>query len=171
MLVAVYVILLIAAFFWLGLSLGKGYRPARPSLEMALPRDAHLFRAAGPPRRTERVNLSIPILVTGLDAAGEKINESTHTVTISGYGASVIVNRELKLGEEVTLHRADRSRQAIVRVLHKLSKTSEGSMYGVAFVDPSADLWGACKLLTEALAQNSAEASTPATETKMAGKA
>jgi hypothetical protein len=145
-----FVVLLIVAFFWVGLYLGRGYRPARPSIEMILPRGLRLFRGKTPVRRTQRVDLYVPIFVEGLDANGEKFEESTHTKTLSGYGAAIILARQLKTAEEIIIHRIDRSRQASVRVLHELATCPEGHIYGVAFVDPAADLWGACKLLSEA---------------------
>lgn len=146
-----YVFVLIVAFFWVGLYLGKGTRSSRRSLDFSLPKDAHLFRQTGPPRRTERVYLSVPIMVSGLDVKGEQFTESTHTVTLSGYGASILLRRQLKSASQINIQRLDKSREAVVRVLHELSKSDEGYLYGVCFVDPAVDLWGACQLLTEAL--------------------
>ena len=151
MLTVLYIIVFTVFIFWVGLFVGRGYRTSRRSLSFALPPGARLFREGGPVRRTERVNLAVPILVTGVDANGEKFEETTHTVTISGYGASIILRHMVKPPEEILIHRIDKSRDAHVRVLHELARTAEGNLYGVAFVDPSADLWGACQLLTEAL--------------------
>ena len=150
MVTALYVILLSIGVFWVGLFLGRSRREVRPSMDFALPPGAHLFRPEGPPRRTERVNLSVPILINGVDSKGQPINESTHTVNLSGFGASIVTKHALKLGQEITLHRVDTPREATVRVIHRLAALPEGDLYGVAFVDPVADLWGACELLTEA---------------------
>lgn len=155
-----YVFVLIIAFFWVGLYLGKGTRSSRRSLDFGLPKDAHLFRQAGPPRRTERVNLSVPIIVSGLDAKGEQFAELTHTITLSGYGASILLIRQVKAGSQINIQRADKSREAVVRVLHELSKSDEGYTYGVCFVDPAVDLWGACQLLTEALLARAEQSSS-----------
>ena len=151
MLTVLYLIVFTVFIFWVGLFVGRGYRTSRRSLAFTLPPGARLFREGVNARRTERVNLSVPILVTGVDANGEKFEESTHTVTISGYGASILLHRAVKPPQEITIHRVDKSRDANVRVLHELAKSEAGHLYGVAFVDPAADLWGACQLLTEAL--------------------
>src|SRR5579872_3298069 len=131
MLTVLYVILLTVAFFWVGLFMGRGYRTSRRSLSFTLPEGAHLLRSAGPPRRTERINLAVPILVTGVDARGEKFSESTCTVTISGYGASIILKRVVKPAEEILIQRIDKSHEANARVLHELSRSEEGHVYGV----------------------------------------
>jgi len=83
----------------------------------------------------------VPILVTGSDPSGEKFEESTHTMTVSGYGASIVLNHEVKLGQEITVRRVDKSREASVRVLYELARSPKGHLYGGAFIDPAVDLW------------------------------
>ncbi len=85
---------------------------------------------------------------------------STHTITLSGYGASILLIRQVKAGSQINIQRADKSREAVVRVLHELSKSDEGYTYGVCFVDPAVDLWGACQLLTEALLARAEQSSS-----------
>jgi hypothetical protein len=92
----------------------------------------------------------VPIFVSGEDVSGEKFEKSAHTVTLSGHGASIDLSHRLSPGQEITIRRVDKSRQAIARVLHTIARSERGNLYGVAFIDPAADLWGVCKLLTEA---------------------
>ena len=92
------------------------------------------------------------IHVAGQDVKGEAFEEETRTRDLSGYGASIILNRQLKPGQEIVISRENKSREATCRVVYELTRQEGIHVYGVAFVDPAADLWGVCKLLTEAVA-------------------
>ena len=150
MLTYLYIAILVCGFFWVGLYWGRNYRFTGRSAAFVLPPSLGLRKGAGAARRTERVDLEVPILVTGENPKGEKFNESTRTHTISGYGGAIVLKQVVKPGQEILISRADKSRSANARVLHELARSKEEHLYGVAFVDPEADLWDACELLTEA---------------------
>jgi hypothetical protein len=150
MLTVLYVVALFGVVFWVGLYLGKHYPKSKEQVSPELPPSARVLHEGRPPRRTERVNISVPIFVTGEDTSGEKFEKSAHTVTLSGHGASIDLSHRLSAGQDITIQRLDKSRQAIARVLHTIARSEKGNLYGVAFVDPAVDLWGMCKLLTEA---------------------
>jgi hypothetical protein len=100
-------------------------------------------------RRTDRVNLELPIIVFGKDLHGDEFDEVTRTVTLSGYGASIVLDRQLKPGQEIVIRRTD-SREARCRVVGLFGRQSKELIYGVAFIEPEVDLWDLCKLLAEA---------------------
>ena len=145
--------LILLAFVWVFLKWGGGSpHIGRRSLDFALPPDAHLFRGPESRRRTERFPLVLPIHVTGQDAKGEAFAEDTHTKQLSGYGASIVLNRQLRPEQEIVIRRENRSQEATCRVVYEVERVEAKHIYGVAFVNPSVDLWGVCNLLTEALA-------------------
>lgn len=151
-------LILIVALFWATLKWGTGEHFAEPRNPFSLPQNIPAFRKEGPPRRTERVLLSLPVLVTGQDVSGNSFSEETRTTTISGYGAGVVSNRRLKPGQEIVISRPAESRHANCHVVWE-GKGEKGSyVYGVAFTEPTADLWGVCKLLAEATAPPPQEA-------------
>lgn len=49
-------------------------------------------------RRTERLSLVVPIHVTGQDVKGEAFEEETQTKELSGYGALIVLSRQLRAG-------------------------------------------------------------------------
>ncbi len=105
-------------------------------------------------RRTERVTLVVPILVTGQDVDGKAFEEETHTSQISGYGASVVLRRQVRPGQEIVISREDKSRMATCRVVYEMDRREGVHTYGVTFVDQTVDFWGVCDLLTEAVADS-----------------
>jgi hypothetical protein len=118
-------------------------------LDFAIPLRNQARSHASSERRTDRVNLELPIIVFGKDLHGEEFDEVTRTVTLSGYGASIVLNRQLKPGQEIVIRRTD-SREARCRVVGLFGRQSKELIYGIAFIEPEVDLWDLCKLLAEA---------------------
>jgi PilZ domain len=54
-------------------------------------------------RRSNRIQLQVPLFIRGRDARGEAFLELAKTLNISGLGALIACNRSLALGENVTL--------------------------------------------------------------------
>jgi len=151
MMVGLLLALLLACFLWVYLRYAVGIgHTGRPSLEYTLPAGVGVFSGKASRRRTERVQLALPITVSGQDVADETFVEETHTKDLSGYGAAVVLSRQLRPGQQIVIKRE--TREATCRVVYEFSRTEGNHVYGVAFLDPAADLWGVCKLLTDALA-------------------
>lgn len=54
-------------------------------------------------RRSKRVNLAIPIILSGTDSSGNPFQESTRTIIVSKHGAKIKAAKELALGALVTI--------------------------------------------------------------------
>ncbi len=54
-------------------------------------------------RRSKRVNLAIPIVLSGKDSSGNEFQESTRTAVVNRHGARITTTRELVLGGVVTV--------------------------------------------------------------------
>lgn len=54
-------------------------------------------------RRSKRITLAIPIIMSGTDRAGNAFQETTRTILVSKHGAKIKSNQELNLGAEVTI--------------------------------------------------------------------
>ena len=125
-------------------------RSGRRSLDFTLPLITSQSHEAESRRRTARVAVVVPIVVTGRDANDEAFEEETHTTGLSGYGASIVLSRQLKPQQEIVIARQNSSAKATCRVAYERGGQEHGHLYGVAFVDPAVDLWGVRDLLTEA---------------------
>ena len=88
----------------------------------------HVIRDPASDRRTYRVDLALPILVVGRDSKGEEFDEATRTVTLSGHGASIVLNRRLDSGQEVVISRTN-SREAKCRVVGLFSRQGKDLVY------------------------------------------
>jgi hypothetical protein len=91
-------------------------------------------------RRTDRVNIKVPVRVSAVDAAGQKLSEQGHTLTISRYGATIVLNRNLVPGLRLTIGTSSGESSALV--LGQIGGQSGVHVYGIAFLEPSANLWG-----------------------------
>lgn len=57
-------------------------------------------------RRSMRLPLRIPVVISGTDASHQAFHENTETIDIGKFGAKVLIARKLKVGSLVTLRRA-----------------------------------------------------------------
>jgi hypothetical protein len=143
---------LMCCLVWAFLKFGGGFQHyGRGSVEIAMPPNAHLLRTSDSRRRTERLLVLVPIHVSGQDVSGVAFEDDTTTRNISGYGASVILSRQLRPGQEIVISRENRVRTGTCRVVYEMERREGKHLYGVVFVDPNVDLWGVRDLLTEAL--------------------
>ena len=93
-------------------------------------------------RRSDRVAMAISIRVSGLDEAGTKFEVEGRTVNLSRHGATIVLKQPLQARQEVTLRYPRVSKEAAFRVVGRIGGESEDYVYGVAQLDPAADLWG-----------------------------
>jgi hypothetical protein len=93
-------------------------------------------------RRSDRVAMAISIRVSGLDEVGSKFDVEARTVNLSRHGATIVLKQPLQAHQEVVLRHPRVSKEAAFRVVGRIGGESEGHVYGVAQLDPAADLWG-----------------------------
>lgn len=52
-------------------------------------------------RQTARLKISIPVVTSGVDADGDKFNESVHTQVVNAHGGKIATTHHLAMGTEV----------------------------------------------------------------------
>jgi hypothetical protein len=95
------------------------------------------------PRRSDRVMIELPIVVTGTDCMGDMFLELASTTVVGRHGAKILLKRKLGPDQEVNLRCNATGRESEVRVVGQIGSTPEGTFYyGVALLDPDIGLWG-----------------------------
>jgi hypothetical protein len=93
------------------------------------------------PRRSERVAVEIPIVISGIDAAGEAFLEQAVTVVLGRHGAKIALSHILAPDQEVNIRCLGSAKESDARVVGQLGQGPEGSYYGVELLDSGADFW------------------------------
>ncbi len=92
-------------------------------------------------RRSDRISISVPIQVQGIDSKGKPFNEKTHTLVISRYGAVIVLARPLASGQEFAIRCIGTGREAKSRVVGQVGGSAAGYLYGVEILDSDVNLW------------------------------
>jgi hypothetical protein len=94
-------------------------------------------------RRSKRVNLAIPIILSGTDNSGKEFQESTRTTEVSKHGAKITTTQELVLSGVVTIENRSLAlaAQATVVRIGKRRSPGEPVEIGVQLMKP-ANIWG-----------------------------
>lgn len=94
-------------------------------------------------RRTDRVSISMPVTVSGTDAAGKPFSEHASTVTVSQFGAAIAVKSLLTPGQDITIlrSRSGTVREAKCQVLGQIATPGEPKIFTVAFHGPAVGFW------------------------------
>ena len=56
-------------------------------------------------RRSDRISLTLPLSISGRDAAGNPFSEDANTVTVSLHGAAIALKTELTPGQDIIICR------------------------------------------------------------------
>ena len=97
----------------------------------------------GKRRRSDRVSLSLPIVVSGTDIAGGRdFVENARTLLVSRSGATIVLTRVLGPEQTVFIKCGATQKEAEVRVVGQLGIQLDCHIYGVAMLDPTVELWG-----------------------------
>jgi PilZ domain-containing protein len=93
-------------------------------------------------RRSDRLMLTIPLRVRGVDANGVEFDIPARTVVLNRHGAQVKIPRKLQMGQQVRLVNLLGQTEAEFRVVRPISgSTQEGGDYGLEYVKPYEDIW------------------------------
>jgi len=93
------------------------------------------------PIATPPAKLDLPVEVIGADIYGQQFLESTRTLTIHRDGVSILLACELAPDSEVIVRNPETNEEAIALVVGQTPADTAGHVYGLAFLDPSMDLW------------------------------
>ena len=92
-------------------------------------------------RLSERVFLTLPVRLSGAGKQGADFLEEGQTVDISRYGAAVMVEGELSIGQAVKIQRVGVGKEAMARVVGRIPGGSGGNLFGLVLLDPEVNLW------------------------------
>ena len=92
-------------------------------------------------RRDPRIDLALPVSLTGIDASGRPLDQRVMTINISRRGALLEgVHGILKAGDIVSLGRLQKKEQFRVAWVADEASPANGQI-GVAAVDPNTSFW------------------------------
>jgi len=94
-------------------------------------------------RRSDRLSITLPVSVSGRDAAGNPFSEDATTVTVSLHGAAIALKTELAPGQDITIrrHRTSVPREAECHVLGQIGRQPGLYIFSVAFLKPAVGFW------------------------------
>ncbi len=105
-------------------------------------------------RRDPRIDLALPVLLSGTDVSGRPLDQRVMTINISRRGALLEgVHGVLQLGDTVSLARLHKKEQFKVAWVGE-ADTPAADQIGVAAVDPNTSFWNE---VLEATAQSGLE--------------
>ncbi|MFZ0962910.1 MAG: PilZ domain-containing protein [Terriglobia bacterium] len=94
-------------------------------------------------RHSERLMISVPIRVEGVDRNGEKFSEEGRTIVINRQGARIYLKRTIAAGSMLLIAPAGRRRSAKFRVVGPTQPLSqEGGEWGIECQEANCDIWG-----------------------------
>jgi hypothetical protein len=97
----------------------------------------------GKRRKSDRVSLSFPIVVSGTDIAGGRdFVENARTLLVSRSGATIVLTRVLGPEQTLFIKCAATQKEAEARVVGQLGIQLDSHIYGVALLDPTVEMWG-----------------------------
>jgi hypothetical protein len=92
-------------------------------------------------RRSMRVLLSVPILVSGKTTNNEDFNEETRTLVVNAHGALIALAAQVVAQQNVTLSNKATQHSTACRVVHLGSAQGGKTQVGLEFVKPSGKFW------------------------------
>ena len=94
-------------------------------------------------RRSERLMLTVPLLVTGTDSQGRRFNEDARTVILNRHGALIRITRPLLSGQKLRIVNALCHLEAEFSVVGPVSpRTEKGGQWGVEYLNGQKNIWG-----------------------------
>jgi len=92
-------------------------------------------------RRSMRVLLSVPILVSGKTAENQDFKEETRTLVVNAHGALISLAARVAAQQNITLSNKATQQSIDCRVVHLGNMQGGKAQVGVEFAKPSAKFW------------------------------
>jgi hypothetical protein len=93
-------------------------------------------------RRSQRVILSLPILVRTEDAPKDAaFEEETHTLVVNMHGALIVLAGKVGKGQKLRVTNRITNAEQICQVANLGTKSGDKAQIGVEFLSPSPDFW------------------------------
>jgi PilZ domain len=94
-------------------------------------------------RRTERLTLSIPIRVMGMDLEGEQFTEDTSTLVVNQAGARIALEHRVGAEDSIRIVNLENYNEADFRVVGPTRLSgAEVAEWGVECSEPGRNIWG-----------------------------
>jgi len=92
-------------------------------------------------RRSMRVLLSVPILVTGLDTGKKEFHEETRTLVVNAHGALITLATPVASGQKITLSNRATKLSQDCRIVYLGTAQAGRTQMGVEFTKPTPTFW------------------------------
>jgi hypothetical protein len=92
-------------------------------------------------RRSERFLLDVPLVVRGESAEQQPFEEQTFSISISTYGALVVLAHKVSVGQKLFLRNPETQYEAEGRVARLGSAYGGLAQVGIEFPKPASELW------------------------------
>jgi hypothetical protein len=92
-------------------------------------------------RRSMRVLLSVPILVSGKNVDGAEFKEDARTLVVNAHGALISLDAPVVTGQQVTVANKSTQKALECRIVHLGNGQGGKTQAGIEFVAPSATFW------------------------------
>lgn len=94
-------------------------------------------------RRSKRLSLSIPVVISGVDAEGNHFSESVRTVVVNNHGGRIATTHRMTLGAEISIVNAVVGMKAKASVVWLGEKPGSGDLHhvGLQLLEPG-NIWG-----------------------------
>jgi hypothetical protein len=92
-------------------------------------------------RRSMRVLLSVPIVVSGKNAENQPFSEDARTLVVNAHGALIGLATRVATNQEITLENKTTEKSLQCRVVHVGTAQTGKMQIGIEFVKPSPGFW------------------------------
>ena len=94
-------------------------------------------------RRSTRLSISIPVVMSGVDAAGHSFRESVHTLVVNKHGGMIATTHPLSVGAQVSIANPAMGAVAKASVVRLDEKERPEDLHHVALqlLEPQ-NIWG-----------------------------
>lgn len=92
-------------------------------------------------RRSLRVLLSVPILVSGTSASGQDFKEETRTLVVNAHGALISLATQVTAGQQIRVSNKATEQSLNCRIVYASKPQAGRSQMGIEFEKPMASFW------------------------------
>lgn len=112
---------------------------------MALPagEETQMRNWVGDPgrRRSLRVLLSVPVLVSGKNSSGQNFKEETRTLVVNAHGALISLATPVTAGQQIQMSNKATEQSLNCRIVYVSKPQAGRSQMGIEFEKPMASFW------------------------------
>jgi hypothetical protein len=100
-----------------------------------------LSKKSTPKRRSQRIRLSIRVLVSGIRPSGHAFSEEVYTTVINAHGALIIAAEPLHVGQLLTVRHLISKDEQMCRVIQIETAEASNPEVAIEFLQPAPRFW------------------------------